>query len=281
MDKRLIFLDIDGTFIQPGRMEAPASAVEAVRQAQANGHKVFLCTGRNYKMTSPVLRYGFDGYVCSAGGYVVCGDTVLFDCPMDKAQSDGVRAVLEASGVECTLEARDATYGGGQMMERLASYQAQRPDAVNSELERWRQAFADGMLIRPLEEYKGEPIYKICYIAPGRDCLAQARAAYEDQFLFCEAGGPAQRQGFVSGELINRKFNKGEGICRICDFCGLPTSAAVAFGDSENDLEMADVAGVSCCMENGAEALKARCTFTCPSVDEDGIAVAFRRLGLI
>ena len=281
MDKRLIFLDIDGTFIQPGRMEAPASAVEAVRQAQANGHKVFLCTGRNYKMTSPVLRYGFDGYVCSAGGYVVCGDTVLFDCPMDKAQGDGVRAVLEASGVECTLEARDATYGGGQMMERLASYQAQRPDAVNSELERWRQAFADGMLIRPLEEYKGEPIYKICYIAPGRDCLAQARAAYEDQFLFCEAGGPAQRQGFVSGELINRKFNKGEGIRRICDFCGLPTSAAVAFGDSENDLEMADVAGVSCCMENGAEALKARCTFTCPSVDEDGIAVAFRRLGLI
>ena len=105
-----------------------------MRQAQANGHKVFLCTGRNYKMTSPVLRYGFDGYVCSAGGYVVCGDTVLFDCPMDKAQSDGVRAVLEASGVECTLEARDATYGGGQMMERLASYQAQRPDAVNSEL---------------------------------------------------------------------------------------------------------------------------------------------------
>ena len=137
MDKRLIFLDIDGTFIQPGRMEAPASAVEAVRQAQANGHKVFLCTGRNYKMTSPVLRYGFDGYVCSAGGYVVCGDTVLFDCPMDKAQSDGVRAVLEASGVECTLEARDATYGGVQMMERLAAYQAQRPDAVNSELERW------------------------------------------------------------------------------------------------------------------------------------------------
>ena len=42
--------------------------LEAVRAAQANGHRVFLCTGRNYRMTSPVLRYGFDGYVCSAGG---------------------------------------------------------------------------------------------------------------------------------------------------------------------------------------------------------------------
>lgn len=98
MDTRLIFLDIDGTFIEPGRMEAPASAVEAVRAARANGHKVFLCTGRNYKMTAPVLHYGFDGYVCSAGGYVVCGQDVLFDCPMDKAQSDGVRALLKPTG---------------------------------------------------------------------------------------------------------------------------------------------------------------------------------------
>lgn len=93
MDTRLIFLDIDGTFIEPGRMEAPASAVEAVRAARANGHKVFLCTGRNYKMTAPVLHYGFDGYVCSAGGYVVCGQDVLFDCPMDRAQSEGLSLI--------------------------------------------------------------------------------------------------------------------------------------------------------------------------------------------
>ena len=45
MEKRLIFLDIDGTLIEPGRMEPPASAVDAVRKARANGHKVFLCTG--------------------------------------------------------------------------------------------------------------------------------------------------------------------------------------------------------------------------------------------
>ena len=169
--------------------------------------------------------------MCAARGAMwSAGTPSCLTAPWTRPRATECEQCWRQAGVECTLEARDATYGGGQMMERLASYQAQRPDAVNSELERWRQAFADGMLIRPLEEYKGEPIYKICYIAPGRDCLAQARAAYEDQFLFCEAGGPAQRQGFVSGELINRKFNKGEGIRRICDFCGLPTSAAWPLG---------------------------------------------------
>ena len=281
MDTRLIFLDIDGTFIEPGRMEAPASAVDAVRRARQAGHKVFLCTGRNYKMTAPVLRYGFDGAVCSAGGYVFCGDTVLFDCPMDKSQSEGVRAALEAQGVECTLEARDATYGGAQMIRRLARYQ-KGGAAANSELERWRRAFADGMLIRPLEEYRGEPIYKICYIAQDAASLLPAKAAWQDQFNFCETE-TFRPEGLacINGELINRKFNKGEGIRRICEHLGLPASAVVAFGDSENDLEMTDVAGISYCMADGAPALKARCTRTCPPVAGDGIAIAFRELGLI
>ncbi len=278
MDTRLIFLDIDGTFIEPGKMEAPASAVDAVRRAQANGHKVFLCTGRNYRMTKPVLGYGFDGFVCSAGGYVVCGDTVLFDCPMEKAQSEGVRAALEDGGAECTLEAKDATYNSGRMMERLSTYQ-KKHRAANSEMERWQRAFADGMLVRPLEEYKGEPIYKICYIADSAEELAPARAAYGDQFNFCEQHG--FENDCINGELINRKFSKGDGIRRICDHLGLPTAAAIAFGDSENDLEMADVAGISYCMANGSDAFKARCTRVCPAVNDDGIAAAFKELGLI
>ena len=281
MNMRLIFLDIDGTFIEPGKMEAPASAAEAVRRAREAGHKVFLCTGRNYKMTSPVLRYGFDGFVSSAGGYVVCGDAVLFDCPMEQAQCEGVRAVLEAHGVECTLEARDATYGGSQMIERLSAYQKSRPGSLNSELERWRQVFADGMLVRPLTEYKGEPVYKICYIAGDPADLQPAKEAYGDQFVFCEQKTFARAGDCVNGELINRKFNKGEGIRRICQYLGLPASSVIAFGDSDNDMEMTDVAGISYCMANGSPSLKARCTRVCPPVNEDGIARAFAELGLI
>lgn len=281
METKLIFLDIDGTLIEPGKMEPPASAVDAVNRARANGHKVFLCTGRNYRMTAPVLHYGFDGYVSSAGGYVVCGDEVIFDCPMEKAQSDGLRSVLEAHNVECTLEARDATYGGMKMMERLSAYQESQPGGLNSEMERWRKAFADGMLVRPLEEYQGQPIYKICYIAEKAEDLAPAKAAYEDQFVFCEQTTFSRGPGCINGELINRKFNKGEGIRRICDHLGMSLSSVIAFGDSENDLEMTDVAGISYCMANGSDALKARCDRVCPAVTEDGIAAAFRELGLI
>ena len=44
---------------------------------------------------------------------------------------------------------------------------------------------------------------------------------------------------------------------------------------------MTGVAGISYCMANGADELKARCTRICPATEEDGIAVAFKELGLI
>ena len=86
MKQKLIFLDIDGTLLPPGEMTVPDSAVEALRRARANGHKLFLCTGRNLRMTEPLFHYGFDGFVCSAGGYVGCEGKVLVDLPMEPEQ---------------------------------------------------------------------------------------------------------------------------------------------------------------------------------------------------
>lgn len=280
MEQKLIFLDIDGTLIMPGSMAAPASAVEAIHAAQANGHKVFLCTGRNYRMTSPLLSYGFDGYVCSAGGYVVCDGKVLFDCPMEPAQRDAVCASFARNGIACTLEARDMTFGDERMRAHFAKFQKRGGKMLSSEGERWRKVFADGMLVRPIEEYKGEPVYKICFQCDTQEQLAGPRAELEKDFIFCEQNMPGDDDG-VHGELINRKFNKGSGIQAICDFLGLKLADTIGFGDSMNDLEMTDVVGISVCMANGTEELKKRCDRVCPSVEEDGIQREFQALGLI
>ena len=79
MDRKLIFLDIDGTLV--AALSRPTPQVrQGVRQARALGNLVFLCTGRNLPIIGPdILEIGFDGIVASAGGYVSVGDQVLFD----------------------------------------------------------------------------------------------------------------------------------------------------------------------------------------------------------
>lgn len=76
MDKKLIFLDIDGTLVSA--MKAPSARVtEAVRGARENGNKAFLCTGRNMAIIGEdIRRVGFDGIIASAGAHVEAGDEV-------------------------------------------------------------------------------------------------------------------------------------------------------------------------------------------------------------
>jgi Cof subfamily protein (haloacid dehalogenase superfamily) len=259
----------------------PDSAVEALRRARANGHKLFLCTGRNLRMTEPLFHYGFDGFVCSAGGYVGCEGKVLVDLPMEPEQVRGLRAALQACGAECTLEVRDDTYGGIKMIERFANLFPKKPGQTNSEAERWRKMMEFGMTIRPIEEYHGEPVYKIVFIAPNEACLTEVKRQYEDQFVFCESRLGDEGGGIVNGELINRKFNKGSGIRAICNHLGCSLADTIGFGDSDNDLQMTDVVGISVCMANGSDNLKKRCDRICPAVTDDGIAREFAALGLI
>ena len=238
MKQKLIFLDIDGTLLPPGEMIVPESAVDAIHRARANGHKVFLCTGRNLRMTQPLFHYGFDGFVCSAGGYVGCDGKILVDIPMEPEQVSGLRAALERAGAECTLEVRDETYGGIKMIERFANLFPKTPGKVNSEAERWRKMMEFGMTICPIEKYHGEPVYKIVFIAPNEECLTEVKRQYESQFVFCESRLGDEGGGIVNGELINRKFDKGTGIKAICGFLGCSLADTIGFGDSDNALQM-------------------------------------------
>ena len=274
MEKKLIFLNIDGTLTVPGSNIPPASAQEAVKEARGQGHKVFLCTGRNPGMLAPLMRYGFDGYVGSGGGCVVLEDQILFDCPMSRRQQETAMELLAKNGVFRTLEAWDAAYGDRGMAEFL-----NRTSGGNSELVRWRKALEEDLNIRPIEEYDGRPLYKIVYMFAKEEQLREARLALEEDFEFLVqdlAGANC-----LNGEMINRKFSKGSGVKRIAAALGTDLKDTIGFGDSMNDLEMIRAVGTSVCMGNGSPALKKICDIVCPPVEEDGLARAFRDLGLI
>lgn len=273
MKEKWIFLDIDGTLTRPGSNVPPESALKAIRAAQAKGHKVLLCTGRNMALLSPLLQYGFDGVVASAGGYILYGGQVIYDCPMSRQQLELALETFHAGGVFCTIEAKDATYGD----EALEDFLSQSP-GENSEIQRWRAALADRLGILPMEDYDGRPIYKVVFICREDSQLEKARAALEKEFLFCcqTMSSPSR----INGELINRKFDKGQGIRRLCRHLGVDLQDTFGFGDSMNDLEMMQTVGVAVAMANGNEQIKALADYICPPVEEDGLAKAFARYQL-
>lgn len=270
MEQKIIFLDIDGTLTEPGHNEPPESAIWAVKKAQEEGNYVVLCTGRNYAMLSPLLSYGFDGVVASSGGYIECQGEVVYDCPMTEQQQQSVLGVLEENGVYRTVECMEGSYTDEGFKDFLRSHAG---EGSNSELLRWREQIEASLNILPMKEYKGQPVYKVVVMSPSMGQLEQPQKLLAEDFAFCIQDG--DMGGFINGEVVNRKFDKGKAVERVCRYFGLPVQNSVAIGDSMNDREMLEAAGLSICMENGSEGLKRLADDICPSVKEHGIREAF------
>ena len=280
MSRKLIFLDIDGTLTMPGSNEPPQSALDAIRAAQKKGNLVFLCSGRNPGMLAPLLKYGFDGFISCAGGYVTVGEELIYDMPMTPEEAKTAVEKLHSTGVFCTVECRDGAFGDSDIGEFIES-SIGSDSKGNSEIERWRKALASSLHIRPISEYDGTPAYKVVIMCLHPEQLIPAKEVLEDKYNFVvqEITDPAHR--CINGELINRKYDKGRAILRVCEHLGVPVSDTYGFGDSMNDLEMIETVGTSVCMANGAKALKKISDVVCPSVEEDGLAKAFEQLELV
>ena len=66
---KLVFIDIDGTLADENHI-VPESAKTACARAQANGHKLFICTGRSVpKIERNILDLGFAISCCSSTSY--------------------------------------------------------------------------------------------------------------------------------------------------------------------------------------------------------------------
>jgi len=288
MDKKLIFVDVDGTLLPPGTMVPPNSALEAIHAAQQNGHQVFLCTGRNRALAEPLLSFGLDGLIASAGAYIeYCEpnttnavrerkprERVLLDHPMSSELRDHILEALHAAGAHCMLETKDNAYGEPKILESLYRL------GDNSETIRWKKTS-----FRPISEYDGSPVYTIPFACPSQERLAVAQQQLANECLVCLYDffddDPNATQTWLNGEVFCLSCDKGTGVQCICDYLGVPIQQTVGFGDSMNDYAMMRTVATSVCMDNGCDELKAISTMTCPAVQQDGLAAGFQRLHLI
>ena len=90
MNKYALFFDIDGTLVSFETHQIPPSTILALTQAKANGHKVFIATGRPPIIITNLgaIEHLIDGYVTTNGALCFIGKKTV-SChaiPKDAAQ---------------------------------------------------------------------------------------------------------------------------------------------------------------------------------------------------
>ena len=82
-------------------------------------------------------------------------------------------------------------------------------------------------------------------------------------------------------DIISKDGGKANGIQKVLEFYGMTKEEIIAFGDSDNDMDMLEFAGIGVAMGNAEESVKAVADYVTTDIDEDGIWNACRHLELI
>ena len=269
----VVLLDIDGTLVDY-RTDLPASAGAAVRTARAGGHRVYLCTGRSRAEIYPELwQLGVDGLIGGNGSYVESSGEVIFHQVMDAAVVAEAIDWMSGDGLGYYLECNSGLFGSADLPQRAAAAIG-RPGA---EGEQFVRSVFPAMIYQPWPV--PVDVNKISFaLRPDvdLDALAERFAGRAGIDSWSATG-----KGAEFGEIGQLGIHKGAAIERLAAHLGVSTAGLIGMGDARSDLEMFAVCGTSVAMGNAPADVQAAADLVTDHVDDDGLAKAFVRLGLI
>ena len=259
--KYALFFDIDGTLVSFKTHEIPASTIFALTQAKANGHKIFISTGRPPLIITNIgaVKHLIDGYV-TINGALCFVDNEVFRCK--SIPEDDVQTIVQ--------DAQEKKYGLIIVGEKDVAVLDPQGDVNRIFCE--ELAVENLSLTTPLDVVLGQRILQLTAFFP---------EDYEDGLMRRAPGCTSGRWHPEFTDITAKGADKGEGILTMAEHLGLDPQYTMAFGDGGNDTSMIRAAGIGVAMGNALESLKQDADYTTSSVDEDGVQNALKHYGLI
>ena len=120
----------------------------------------------------------------------------------------------------------------------------------------------------------------VFYLSPeASSSVEEAHSLFGDRYMVIPGSVRVR-----AGEMVEvgvKGVNKGSAMREVLHHFGAVPSQALAIGDSANDFEMLQEAGIGITLEGGANKLLEMADWVAPSIAEDGVTVAFERFGLL
>lgn len=275
---KVIFLDVDGTLVDY-QNRLPESAAKAIKQARANGHRIYACTGRSKaEMQKELWDTGLDGMIGGNGSYVEDLGEVLMEQTLTLEECTRVVDWLHGRGLEFYLESNNGLFASEHFREagRPAFLAYARMKGGEEEAEAMIQGIFSGM-IYDAELYRND-VNKISFVlSKYQDHLDSAK-----EFPGLQArtwGGKGEEALF--GDLGIKEIDKGVAIQTLLNHLHREIADTIAFGDASVDIPMLKACGLGIAMGNGGPEIRAAADYVTDDVEKDGLWKAFQYLGLI
>lgn len=258
---KALFFDIDGTLVSFKTHSVPMSAVKALEAAHERGVKVFISTGRPGALINNLdpVTHLIDGYITVNGAICKAGDKTVFRCPLDPEDVNTVITATDRWGIPTLIvgEDRAIVHNYRPIVDRVFGHML---------------AISGLDMTTTTEEMLSRPVYQLTpFFSEAQEAVIAPMLHRAESARWCE----------YFSDIISSEADKGYGIEVIARHEGLDIAECMAFGDGGNDIPMLRRAGIGVAMGNAGATVKAAADYITTDIDNEGVAKALRRFGVI
>lgn len=249
-EKCAVFLDIDGTLIS-NSFEIPERNKKAIAAARKKGHMVFINTGRSWGNIPPQLheQFNVDGIIAGSGVMITMGDETVYKVSMSK---DLVRRLTEYA-----FEHLEYWYV-------FEGYKKIYDVSIDN-----RNCSSYRIPIEKPEDYTLMNDDEIQVIAMGVKVPDDFKELFKDEITVFQFDTYA--------DCVIKGVNKATGIEKVLELTGIKKENTIAIGDSNNDFDMINYAGVGVAMSNSQQSILDIADYVTASAKDCGVAQAIEK----
>lgn len=285
---KMIVMDMDGTLLDKHNHILPKT-FDTLMQLQKKGVRLVLASGRSYMRLLPYAKQlQMDTY---AGYLVEVNGTAVYDLKNNKRE---ILAQLEEQHIQEIFQ-----YFMKWNLEIIGQFDDGMFDYIPLAMIKEKKAYIKThhmmqdvpltagafQFVANKKEYPN-----LTYIHSPKDIkqnLNKISVSYHPDIL---QDITAQAKKDLKGkywagltsprwlEIMLEGVNKASGLRHVSKLSGISFDEMIAFGDSENDIEMLQKAGVGIAMENAFDHVKKQADFVTLSNNDNGIAYALEHL---
>lgn len=250
-DIKIIFVDIDWTIFDHSSFPSvyDYESIEALKEAQARGVKVFINTARPYHSVEQIKLLDIfkpDGMVLCNGGLVINNDEVLYASYVDTKDFEKI----------CDLAVKN-----GLNLEGIRLFDCFIIKEIDEAGKALFTTYPED--VPPVEDYHGQRVIGICLFAPEQ---------YDEEFL---KNLPKNffyfRYHEFGVDIAPKPHDKGDAIKIVLDKLNISKDHAMAIGDDDVDISMFNNVHYGVAMGNGKQEVIDSATHVAKHIKDHGV----------
>lgn len=264
MSVRLIAIDLDGTLLHDDMTISDYSR-NVIKKAQAQGYEIVVATGRMWdsaRKKAEILHLGNVPLICYTGAWIMMSETG------EPVRQDGLSPDLAS---EILLESKRRGWNATSFMDDVIYMD--KPNGTEEKYQKYRSK-------KPV--YIGEKFYhpdklvtRIVFADPSLKKRLAIRQVVEEKFKG-QVDVVFPGDDFV--DVHKKGINKAAAVRFLCDKKGITPEEVMAFGNTENDVPLLQMAGLSYAVSNADKVAKEAARAICPSNEDDGVAKTIEKV---